>query len=186
MAPETARPRWWLLALLGLAVAGYVANTFWPSASAGTAPPASNGGRPAARRSAPVQPADLQVKMAALESTPTSLAEGARNPFRFQPVAPPAPPPMATTAPPDGPVLPAVPPPPSGPPPIPLKFIGILERGDLKIAALSDCRNTFQAVEGQTVDGRYRLVRIGIESIVMEYLDGSGRTTIRAEGCSSR
>jgi hypothetical protein len=84
---------------------------------------------------------------------------------------------------------PAGPPPPTGPPPpppIPLKFIGTVERGAIKVAALSDCRNTFQATEGQIVDGRYRLVKIGVESIVMEYVDGRGRTTIRLEGCSSR
>ena len=36
--------------------------------------------------------------------------------------------------------------------------------------------------EGDIIDGRYRLVRIGVESVVMEYLDGRGRTTIRLSG----
>ena len=36
--------------------------------------------------------------------------------------------------------------------------------------------------EGEIIDGRYRLVRIGVESVVMEYVDGRGRTTIRLSG----
>jgi hypothetical protein len=36
--------------------------------------------------------------------------------------------------------------------------------------------------EGETIEGRYRIVRIGQESIVMEYEDGRGRTTIRLTG----
>ncbi len=86
-------------------------------------------------------------------------------------------------------VAPPVPTGPPPPPPIPLKFIGTVEPtpGD-RVAALSDCRYTFRGREGDIVDGRYRLVRIGVESIVMEYLDGRGRTTIRLNGqeCVSR
>ena len=46
------------------------------------------------------------------------------------------------------------------------------------MAAFSDCRSTMRGSEGEIIDGRYRLVRIGIESVVMEYPDGRGRTTI--------
>jgi hypothetical protein len=109
-----------------------------------------------------------------------------RNPFRFQPKAPPPPPetarvPSRQTSPqPDEPQVPPGPPP---PPPIPLKFIGTVEPkpGD-KVAAFSDCRYTFKGREGDVIDGRYRLVRIGVESVVMEYADGRGRTTIRLSG----
>ena len=92
----------------------------------------------------------------------------ARNPFRFQPKPPPAPPPVARPVPQV--VAPPVPTGPPPPPPIPLKFIGTVEPapGD-RVAALSDCRYTFRGREGDIVDGRYRLVRIGVESIVMEY-----------------
>jgi hypothetical protein len=51
-----------------------------------------------------------------------------------------------------------------------------------KIASLSDCRVTMRGREGDTIDGRYRLVRIGVESVVLEYLDGRGRTTVRMSG----
>jgi hypothetical protein len=82
---------------------------------------------------------------------------------------------------------PVTPPPPIGvppPPPITLKFIGFMEgvpdKG--KVAAFSDCRSTMSGREGDIIDGRYRLVRIGVESVVLEYVDGRGRTTIRMSG----
>ena len=72
---------------------------------------------------------------------------------------------------------------PPGPPPIPLKYIGFFEeRGGGKMAAFSDCRMTMRGREGEIIAGQYRLVRIGIESVVMEYVDGRGRTTIRMSG----
>jgi hypothetical protein len=73
---------------------------------------------------------------------------------------------------------------PVGPPPIPLRFIGIVEasaRGT-KVAVLSDGRDVFYGREGDAIDGRYRIVRIGVESIELEYLDGRGRQTIRLTG----
>jgi hypothetical protein len=54
--------------------------------------------------------------------------------------------------------------------------------GKGKVAVFSDCRATMSGIEGDIVDGRYRLVRIGVESVVMEYVDGRGRTTIRMSG----
>ena len=38
------------------------------------------------------------------------------------------------------------------------------------------------AAEGELVLGQYRVVRIGVESVVMEYLDGRGRQTIPMRG----
>jgi hypothetical protein len=72
--------------------------------------------------------------------------------------------------------------PPPGPPMIPLKYFGFMDTPTGKIASLSDCRATMRGREGDIIDGRYRLVRIGVESVVMEYLDGTGRTTIRMTG----
>lgn len=56
------------------------------------------------------------------------------------------------------------------------------EAGTYKVAAFSDCRATMRAREGEIIAGQYRLVRIGVESVVMEYVDGQGRTTIRMSG----
>jgi hypothetical protein len=79
-----------------------------------------------------------------------------------------------------------VPPAPPGPPPIPLKFIGILDaplQGG-KLAVLSDGRGgeALYGHEGDIIDGRYKIVRIGVESIDISYADGRGRQTIRLTG----
>ena len=81
--------------------------------------------------------------------------------------------------------MPAGPPPPPPLPPIPLKFIGIVEaptHGE-KIAVLSDGRNApFYGTEGAIIEGRYRILKIGAESIELAYADGRGRQTIRLTG----
>ena len=73
---------------------------------------------------------------------------------------------------------------PPPPPPITLKFIGTLrEEGKPPIAVLSDGHGPpMYGIEGGTVAGRYRVLRIGAESIEMSYLDGRGRQTIRQTG----
>jgi hypothetical protein len=73
---------------------------------------------------------------------------------------------------------------PTQPPPIPLKYIGLMEGvpGQGKVAAFSDCRTTMRGREGEIIAGQYRLVKIGVESVVLEYVDGRGRTTIRMSG----
>ena len=79
-----------------------------------------------------------------------------------------------------GPVVPA----PSGPPPIPLRFIGTVDEvaRHLKLAVLTDGRNVFYGREGDIIEGRYRIVRIGVESIEMMHVDGRGQQTIRLSG----
>jgi hypothetical protein len=65
-----------------------------------------------------------------------------------------------------------------------LKFIGIVEAPGqaLKIAVLSDGRNVFYGREGDIIEGRYRILRIGAESLEIAYADGRGRQTIRLTG----
>jgi hypothetical protein len=64
-----------------------------------------------------------------------------------------------------------------------MKFIGVVTReGKSKIAVLSDGKFVFHGREGDIIEGRYRVVRIGEESVQMEYLDGRGRQTIRLSG----
>jgi len=77
--------------------------------------------------------------------------------------------------------VPTGPPP---PPPIPLKYIGLIEGGpgQGKLAAFSDCRTTMHGREGEIIAGQYRLVRIGVESVELEYADGRGRTRVRMSG----
>ncbi len=88
------------------------------------------------------------------------------------------------------PLPPAVMPPmevgPVGPPPpapIAVKFIGVVRRADVgQVAVLSDGRNVYYGREGEIVDGRWRIVRIGEESLQIEYVDGRGRQTVRLSG----
>lgn len=190
-AARAERPRTWLLVLLGVLVALFLVVKLWP------APPPAPVAAPrtqarAANGSAAIDPEDLNVRLDALKDTRPTPGEAERNPFRFQPKAPPppppappqpkfVPPPAAQTETPTG------PPPPPPPPPITIKFIGTVEGASTggKVAAFSDppaCRRTFYAREGEIVDGRYRLVKIGVESVVMEHPDGRGRTTIRQGG----
>lgn len=108
-----------------------------------------------------------------------------RNPFRFKPKPPPPPSVERQTPPPpvELSVVPIVPSGPPPPPPIPLKFIGIVQKADgTKIAVLSDGRRPIHGVEGQEIEGQYRILKIGVESIEMAYLDGRGRQTIRLTG----
>lgn len=83
-----------------------------------------------------------------------------------------------------GPNLPPPPPPPPPIPPIALKFIGVIDMpAGLRVAVLSDGRGApVYGHEGETVLGQYRILRIGVESVEMTYLDGRGRQTIRLSG----
>ncbi len=129
----------------------------------------------------------MNVRLDDLKQPRPADGAGNRNPFRFY-TPPPPPPPVAAARPAPVPVpLPEGPPVPEGPappPPIPLKYIGLMEEGPGKgkIAAFSDCRTTMRGREGEIIGGQYRLVRIGLESVVLEYVDGRGRTTIRMSG----
>jgi hypothetical protein len=185
------RPRPWLLIALGIGVTALVATWLWPTESATRAVSASNqAGKGRGQRETVVDPKELDVRLGKLEAAETVPGDVERNPFRFKP-KPPAPPPPGefTTAPgpkqiptpdPASPTTPQV-------PPIPLKFIGTLETDGLKLAAVSDCKGFTDArAEGQIIDGRYRLIRIGVESIVIEYVNGTGRTTLRMDGCPPR
>ena len=181
--PSSGRPRPWLLVALAVVVA--VALISWlPGKSAA---PTSTPSNPRAQRAKTVdnvQPADLEVHLKALNEARPEAESSERNPFRFYVKPPPPPPPPPKTekvAPP--PVEPIVPPGPPPPPPITLKYIGLLDvGGGEKVAVFSDCRSTMRGKEGDILAGQYRLVKIGTESVVMEYVDGRGRQTIRQSG----
>jgi hypothetical protein len=191
-AAASGRPRAWLLALLGIVATVYLVITVWPGKSAETPAPQSNPPRGTSGKasSGPLDPAELKVNLESLKQGRPEASAGDRNPFKFyvKPPPPPPPPPSPSSGRgmnggPIGPLPPAEPPPPPPPPKIPLKFFGIVEPkpGD-KVATFSDCRTTTYGREGDIIAGQYRLVRIGVESVVMEYLDGRGRETIRLSG----
>lgn len=161
---------------------------FWPSsapapaATRSAARPRAASGR--AARDAASGPVD--VKLEALQDVREEPGEGSRNPFRYQPrvVAPPprpVAPPVSETQRPSAPPVPAGPPP---PPPIPLKFLGLVTRADgTKWAVLTDGKSPpMYGRDGDIIDGRYVIVKIGTESIEMTYTDGRGRQVIRLSG----
>jgi hypothetical protein len=106
-----------------------------------------------------------------------------RNLFRFKPKPPPVIARPAGAAG-DRPAEPVGPPPAPPIPPIALKFMGVVESPErsLRVAALSDGRGVYYGREGDIIEGRYRIVRIGAESIEMTHLDGTGRQVIRLSG----
>jgi hypothetical protein len=128
------------------------------------------------------------VQLDALKQPPPVPEDASRNPFRFY-VKPPPPPPPPPRVPQPGDkdfvvVPPPPPPPPPGPPPIPLKFIGTLEVKGKKVAIFQTERQGMpvHAAEGELVLGAYRVVKIGVESVTMEYPDGRGRQIIPMRG----
>ena len=62
----------------------------------------------------------------------------------------------------------------------------MLDTGDQKpkVAILSDSAgHVFTGYEGgPAIEGRYRILKVGAESVEMSYLDGRGRTTLRLSG----
>ena len=117
--------------------------------------------------------------MGDLEETPRATEIG-RNPFSFG----------TRSAAPDQMVraMPAVNPigdtsgMPQGPPPIGLRLAGLMVSPGTNrtMATLKDPASggLFHAFEGDIVDGRYRLVKVGTQSVVVSYVDGSGIRTL--------
>jgi hypothetical protein len=189
MASEATSARSRPALLVALAVAVAMLLVWWTSGKSATPAVVTSKPGVAAKPGAPqATPGDLNVRLDDLKQPRRADVGGSRNPFRFYTPPPPPPPPVAVARPapaplpvPEGPPVPQGPPP---PPPIPLKYIGLIEDvpGKGKIAAFSDCRTTMRGREGEIIAGQYRLVRIGLESVVLEYVDGRGRTTIRMSG----
>jgi hypothetical protein len=190
----TEKTRRQALVLAGLAlvlgVVTYVTSRSGSQAGAGPAP--SN--RPGARPEKKTEPPVVDVKLELLQTEHDPLEAPERNLFRFKPKPPPAPPPRPVAPPPkpgDAASSGSVPVPvpmPTGPPPLPpiaLKFIGILDAPGQspRVAILSDTRgNVFHGKEGAIIEGRYKVLKIGVESVELSYIDGRGRQTIRLSG----
>ena len=177
--PGPKRRQQLLLLLVAVMVAAYLGWTrFRPEPAAGVAP-ASNSLGPAAatRPSGPVVLPEA-VRLASLEPVPDQPAAG-RNPFRFgvpppRPAPPPPPPPEPT---------PFVAPPPPGPPPLPpislkLGALWTMEDGR-RMATLTDGKGgVFRGFEGDIIDGRYKLIKVAMTSVIVAYLDGTGQRTL--------
>jgi hypothetical protein len=180
-------PRELALASVAMAV---LAVALWTYRAGGR--PATNGAPPAAPAANAAQPGknapSSGVNLDALNAERPEPAEGTRNPFRFKPPPAPPPPPPIVKPPVEKTGVPSVTPGPSEPPPPPritLKYIGDVadpQKQGAKIAVLTDGRNVFHGREGEVIEGRYRILRIGVESVDLAYIDGRGRQTIRQTG----
>ena len=181
-----------ILGVIVVVLVGVIARVsgIWPGTSAASSPPTQGAERTNAPRppQASTSAAPPAVHLDALNSDRPKPEAAERNLFRFKPKAPPPPPPDPVR--PAQPLAPvntasAGPPPPPPLAPITLKFIGVVEattRGE-KIAILSDGKNApFYGKEGAIIEGRYRILKIGVESVELAYADGRGRQTIRLTG----
>lgn len=189
MLPERRRQLIGLALLLFLMAAGW---TYWrssPSPTAGARAGAVRRPAPGTGAQAEALPPAEEVRLASLEHQRAEPSAASRNPFKFERRAAAGAKPtdsesLAANTPPP-PALPPVPSGPPPPPPIPLKFIGVLEKGEgmtWAVLSVGDGRGPLHGKEGDIIDGRYRILKIGTESIDMAYLDGRGRQTIRLTG----
>ena len=143
------------------------------------------GGAPAARARGdePLPPAVPRIDLARLSAERPETTAGRRDLFRFgsgqeadaeaeseaaqQPAATPTPP-VETVY---------VPTPPPGPPPLQLHYLGSVEnRAGVKVAVLlTDRKEVLTGQAGELVANRYRIARIGLESVDLEDV-GSGQS----------
>ena len=172
-----------LFVLAVVAIVGAAVTFMRPPATpidGGTGAPPGAGGQ-TSRQGNPV--GDLNLE--SLQRRDDGKGTPSRDVFRFQErrVEAPAPPRPSARQPVEPVVqVPTGPPP---PPPIPLRYIGYLDQaGEVpRVAVLSDGRgNVFNGKEGDVIEGRYRVLRIGNDSADLIYVDGRGRQTIRLSG----
>jgi len=177
---------------LAIAAILLIAVAVWMVRSSSTAPPAAaaSGGATASSSQPQSKHPIAEIDLEALEAKRLEPDQSDRNPFRFKPKAAPPPPAaavrqqqeQAAAAAAQAAAGPTEPPP---PPRIPLKYIGEMsdpKKTGHRVAILSDARGVYYGREGDIVEGRYRIIKIGVESIELAYLDGRGRQTIRQTG----
>ena len=133
-------------------------------------------GKPAARKTGPVvlaQSLDPTLRVDLLKTSENVTYKGSgRDIFQNQPE--PAPVPKEIQ-----PVINTGPPPPPPPPPIPLKFYGFTgNKSGPKEVFLSKGDDIFIAKEGQIIDRRYKIIKIGPNSVEVEDVLTNNRQTL--------
>jgi hypothetical protein len=179
--PERRRQLTWL-GLLAIVVAALAWYQFGRAPEPAAARPAASNPKAGGTNTPGQGVLPEPVKLGDLASEGDAPSAG-RNLFRFGVKPTPAPPPVVLPPPQQGP--PPSPSPPPGPPAIRLRCLGTMERPDVgRVVALKDPDSgaVFQALEGQIVDGRYRVVKIGLTSVIVSYIDGSGQRTLSTGG----
>ena len=170
-----------VLGALLVVLAATVYYVAWPAATdSGRTASRERNNRPT--RKAETQVTAPEVHLDALAADRPKPNAGERNLFRFKPPPPPPPPPSlpprtTIVAPP--PVLGPPPPPPL--PPIPLKLAMVVSQGNgQRIAIMSDTLGRqISGREGETIEGRYKVMRVMETSVELTYIDGRGRQTLR-------
>ena len=132
--------------------------------------------KPGARKTGPVvlaQSLDPTLRMDLLKTSEEVTYKGSgRDIFQNQPEPPPIPKEVKK-------VIDTGPPPPPPPPPIPLKFYGFSgNKSGPKQAFLSKGDDIFIAKEGQIVDRRYKILKIGPNSVEVEDVLTNNRQTL--------
>ena len=63
----------------------------------------------------------------------------------------------------------------------PLTFIGFVKSPGIegRVVVLTDGELVYHGRVGDVIDGRYRILGIGLESVDVERVDGEGRQTLR-------
>jgi hypothetical protein len=171
-------------ALLGLLAVAALALSAWALRHSGAAPAVL--GRPRAERPLPPVP---RIDLARIDAPRPKDEAGRRDLFQFgaaREAEGEATPPVAVTTPPPGaggvaggtpgsavaggPVTPSL-------PPLNLKYIGSVEnKAGVKVAVLlTDRKEVLTGQAGQVVANRYRIARIGLESVDLEDV-GSGQS----------
>lgn len=127
---------------------------------------------------APEERLDPTLRLDLLRAAEENQYRGSgRNIFRAQAEPPPIPKPVAPAVTGDGESAQ-----PSGPPPIELKFFGFASReGEPKKIFLAKDGEVFIAQEGDIVNRRYRVVRIGQNSVEVEDVFDNRRETLPLE-----
>jgi hypothetical protein len=157
------RPRWVLFAVAG-AVLLLFAWLLTPASAPGPAGPLRAGER--ARPVAGTSPLPV-IDFARIANPPPAPGLGSRDLFDFA-----APPPTPIPSPLPQVVEALAPPPPvtvATPPPLPplnIKYIGAVERRGVKVAMLmTDRSEVLTGQAGEMVGNRFRIVKIGLESV---------------------
>jgi len=150
--------------------------------SGGGDPVAAPGTRPAvarqARRGGAPEPVHqvVMLRSAELDDIQAEYQPG-RDPFRFYqaPKPPPPPPPERQPRPVvnEQPKVEAPPPVPQGPqpPPIEVEYLGSFGPQSRPIAVFTDGEEIFNVRLGDDIDGKFRVVRIGYESVDLAFVD---------------
>ena len=180
--------------LLGLVALAAVAVTGWALRHSDAAPAVL--GKPLTTRSLPTVP---RIDLARIDAPRGENLAGRRDLFAFGAATEPeeevvvAPPPVAAATPPPGsaggpggmpggaaaggPVTPSL-------PPLNLKYIGSVEnKAGVKVAVLvTDRREVLTGQAGQVVANRYRIARIGLESVDLEDVSSGQSRRIPLKG----